>query len=514
MSEIRDFLGLKTLTGRLALFFLAALAGTAILFSVVERVVHSSLIQRETSKQFRHLARQTLASMLYAMRQEPPGSIEEVLTLAVADQGVRRIEVLDTAGTVRHSSDRSRIGTRSAFFPARGIPADREPLVMESTPSGSRATIIEPIDDEERCHKCHGTGGAKGVFEVELDTTEMVAGFDHARWWLRISVGVAMAITLSLLWLLLRRFLIGPVEVLLSSMRRVGSGDLSARVELHTPREFRELGVQFNAMVERLEVAKEALERYYQESLTRAGQLASVGELAATMAHEIQNPLAGISGALQVLRRDPRIQHRREIVDELLLNVERLSKTAQDLLDFARPPVSRFEECDVNRCVRSVIELLRPDPTASAAFEVVEDLDPRLPPIWSDPRQLRQVLLNVCLNAVQAIPPGGRIEVRTRTRGEPEVSSVLVSIADHGVGIPAEDLEKIFQPFFTTKHRGTGLGLSITRSILERHGGRIAVESRRGEGTRVEIEVPLRPPPEAGVRGEDLAGAGKERGGV
>jgi PAS domain S-box-containing protein len=221
-----------------------------------------------------------------------------------------------------------------------------------------------------------------------------------------------------------------------------------------------------------------------QQELVRTQSLAVVGELAATVAHEIKNPLAGISGAIQILAEGmPKNDGRREIVGEILDQVRRLDRTVRDLLNFARPITPGRVDLELAESITSVWKMLSPQAGASAIrYSLEGDLEARLS---GDPHLLRQVWTNLFQNAVEAMPKGG--ELRTRISGGP---LVRVEIRDSGNGIDAETLERMWRPFYTTKTRGTGLGLPIVKKIIEAHGGRIWCESESGKGTSFFVEIP------------------------
>lgn len=230
-----------------------------------------------------------------------------------------------------------------------------------------------------------------------------------------------------------------------------------------------------------------------QEQLIRSERLATVGELAAGLAHDLRNPLAGVSGALHVLASQlPDADPRQALLTEVQSQVARMNKTLTDLLWHARPPTPQYLCLDVNEVMEQILWFL---PMASeTGIEVVRRLQPGLPSLRLDPNLVHQALLNILVNARQAMPNGGQLSVATRHRqnlmGEGEV--VELSISDTGPGILEENRSRIFQPFFTTKAQGTGLGLAIAARIIEQHGGSIAVESEVGKGTTFRIVFPVR----------------------
>jgi signal transduction histidine kinase len=225
-----------------------------------------------------------------------------------------------------------------------------------------------------------------------------------------------------------------------------------------------------------------------QERLSRAEQLAEVGQLAASLAHEIKNPLAGISGAIQVLRDDLAAEDpRRRVLEETLRQVSRLDGTVKDLLAYARPAQPQFGPCRLDQVISRVTTLLAPEGTARGVL-LVHDSDGDLAPIEADAHQLEQLVLNLVINALHASRKTDRVRVRALSDGE----ELVLVIEDEGQGMDPVTARRAFEPFYTTKTRGTGLGLSICRRIVDAHGGSIRLDSEVGRGTAVEVRLPRR----------------------
>jgi len=230
-----------------------------------------------------------------------------------------------------------------------------------------------------------------------------------------------------------------------------------------------------------------------QRELIRKERLAAVGELAGGVAHEIRNPLAGIGGALTMLARElPADDDTQEVMFEIQKQIARMERLVQDLLAYARPGVLHPEWTDVNVILKRAITSTLQHPT-DPKIEVVLELDPEVPAMYVDARDLEHALENLILNAFQAIPDGGTIKVQTRYCDK----NVQISISDDGLGMDAEVRDQIFEPFFTTKARGTGLGLSLVRRAVENYDGEIRVNSAPGEGTTFVFSLPVRTDPAA-----------------
>lgn len=236
----------------------------------------------------------------------------------------------------------------------------------------------------------------------------------------------------------------------------------------------------YSERVRELERAK------FQEQMLRVEQLAQLGQMAASLAHEVKNPLAGISGAIQVIRDGlPAADPHRPILIEILRQIDRLDGTVKDLLNYARPRPPRIAACSVEELVSRVRSFLRQEP----AFQKVPleiQVKPGSGTLFADGHQLEQLLLNLLLNAAHASPPGSPVRLTVA----PDSQWVTVAVEDRGHGMDAQTRAQAFKAFFTTKARGTGLGLPISRQIVEAHGGSIDLESSPGAGTRVTVRLP------------------------
>jgi len=226
------------------------------------------------------------------------------------------------------------------------------------------------------------------------------------------------------------------------------------------------------------------------ERLSEAEHLARIGHLAASLAHEIKNPLAGISGAIQVIRDSmkPGEPHR-PILDEVLRQVARLDGTVKDLLVYARPKPPRLRTCHLHDVIAHTIAALSQQPEMQH-IRLECPNSQKLPAIVADELQLEQLLTNLLLNAAQASQPGQTVRLVVTPRPD----GVRLSVEDHGHGMDEEVRRRAMEPFFTTKARGTGLGLSICRKIVDMHGGTLTIHSAVGKGTQVIVDLPSRPP--------------------
>lgn len=283
-----------------------------------------------------------------------------------------------------------------------------------------------------------------------------------------------------------------PIKKISKVMRKVQEGDLNIKVDLKNEDEIGRLAKDLNTMIEKLNFTKKEAERYHQELIQRADRMATIGELASGIAHEIRNPLAGIQGAIQVLAEGfPQGDSRKEVTNEIQKQIHKLERLVKDLLHYAKPTPQNFLETDINILVDRVLSFFINQGRGLNNIKIVKKLFPFLPKVVIDPDSLEQAFLNIMLNAQKAMPDGGIFTVSTKPLNLDKIHAVQIIFEDTGIGIPRENINKIFNPFFSTRPDGTGLGLSITKNIVEQHGGRIEVESEVNVGTKVIITLPI-----------------------
>jgi two-component system sensor histidine kinase HydH len=231
--------------------------------------------------------------------------------------------------------------------------------------------------------------------------------------------------------------------------------------------------------------------RDLQEKVRRSERLASLGRLAAGVAHEIRNPLSSIRGFAQLFKNRLKGQEKEEEYASIMVReVDRLNRVITELLDFARPKEPHREAYSLEEILGHTLKLLEPE-LAKKRVGVERVYEDGLPPARVDRDRLSQAILNLMLNALESMEDGGKIRIGLKREGEGGKEFLKVSISDTGRGIPREDLGKVFDPFFSTKRKGTGLGLAIVHQIVESHRGEITVDSREGEGTTFQITLPM-----------------------
>ncbi|HXV75019.1 MAG TPA: ATP-binding protein [Candidatus Polarisedimenticolaceae bacterium] len=475
------------------------------------------------------------SSTHYSMLLNRKADVRHIIETVAREPGVEGVRIYDKLGTVVFSADRDEIGRavdlqaeacvicHQAGRPLGKVPADTQARVYHDPTRGRVMGLIDPIENSRECAAagCHAPVGEQTVLGV-LDVKMSMAEADATLAALRRQIAVAGAL-LGLLAgvaaaLLTYRNVHRPVHELIRGTRRVAGGDLDTVIRVERSNEIGQLAEAFNSMTGDLRRARAELtewsDRLESRLLSRTEELnrtqrqvvhmekmASLGKLAATVAHELNNPLAGILNYARLVDRsvgelDIREADRQELSRCLRLiqkEADRCGTTVRNLLLFARhsgaepalvplaPVIGRSLQLIRHHLEMSGIELV------SRLFESGDDS------IICDANQIEQAVVALLVNAVEAMPDGGRLTVAADGRA----SSVEIRITDEGCGIPREIQPQIFEPFFSTKSRagGVGLGLSVAYGIVKRHGGEIDVQSEVGRGTTFVIELPRRPSP-------------------
>jgi signal transduction histidine kinase len=282
-----------------------------------------------------------------------------------------------------------------------------------------------------------------------------------------------------------------PMVELQEKIGLVSDGNLDVAVSFSGRNdEIGDLGRNFNHMMQQLRESRDEIDRLHRTQMSRAEHLATLGELATGLAHEIRNPLAGIAGVIEIISRDlPSSSPARAVIKDVRLEIAQINRIVTDLLETARPHPPQIRLSNLNTTVEHAVMLARQQ-VLSKPIKIELCKAPDLAEVEHDSDQVHQVLLNLLLNAVQAVTGTGTVRVEI---GSQEGFATVV-VSDNGRGISPQHLSNIFRPFYTTKGNGTGLGLSLARRIVEEHHGRIEVSSAVGQGSKFTVLIPFRTP--------------------
>ena len=475
---------------------------SSLLGALLIRSYHSlSIHQIETNA---YLVSETIkSSTKHAMMADQPEHVYEIIDEIGQQPGIGRVRIFNKTGEVIYSPDEAAIGTNvdkdaEACFACHtsGAPLQRLPIkqrsrIFEDPELGPSLGVINPIYNTVTCSStgCHPSPSEQsvlGVLDVTFSLSEAEAKLqENRRYALWLLIGAVIGIT-AVIWISLHYLLNRPVVNLLRATEAVAQGDLSYRVTGGTRDEIGQLANSFNEMTASLQDAK--------VQIYRSNKLASLGRLAAGVAHEINNPLTGVlSFSSFMLKRAPEGSEEEEDLKTIVSETKRCRNIVRGLLDFSRQVQPKKTRASLNTAVQRAHDIVRNQLVVNkVAIEL--DLAEGLPEVMADGDQLVQLVLNLVVNASDAMKecPDSKIDVTTRLISDNGSPLVEVVVADNGPGISDENVEKIFDPFFSTKgNEGTGLGLSVVWGIVDEHDGTVRVKTKLGKGTSFVIRIPV-----------------------
>jgi two-component system NtrC family sensor kinase len=463
------------------------------------------------------LSKAITSATWHAMLDDHREAAYEVMRTIAEKQGIDRIRMFNRAGQVTFSTN-SEDKTPS---PPSSIDLSRRVLIS-TTPRGQRRLeMLTPIYNERSCSQaeCHAHPAGVKVLGV-LDLALNLEGVDHdvASMKFRVLLVTAVEITLISLCIIYftRRFLGRPIEKLINATKAVSHMELDQPLgSMNSSEELDELARSFDLMRDRLRSALGEINQFTQnleskveertqqlkaaqKKLLHSDRLASLGQLAASVAHEINNPISGVLNLSMLMQRilkedgipPNRLDEFRKYLTQVTNETARVGRIVSDLLSFSRRSKPQRAPADLNRLVKTTLSLVQHKMKLSNVA-VEATLAENLPAAQCDGSQIQQVILNLLLNAAEATQ--SKAERRVSVTTEAGVEEVRLSVSDNGEGIQPENLAKIFDPFFTTKSegKGVGLGLAVSYGIIQAHGGDIEVRSKVGEGTTFSVTLPL-----------------------
>ncbi|MBU1185469.1 MAG: HAMP domain-containing protein [Acidobacteria bacterium] len=430
-------------------------------------------------------------NVIHQMNQNQADNVPYIIGRLVGSIRIQTIRVLDTAGRIKSSSLPSEMGGAVSEETAEFIRnhlkwwEESEPKTVKSV---NPDISYMAIKNRPECFSCHAPEiKLNGILEVTIDTRETQR---HIRANQLRGFLIAVVLLSVLIYIIIRLFekiINRPLSQLKDEMKKLEAGDLSAYLEPRKMDEIGDLTQSFNRMADKVRQADEKIKSLHEQEMLRAGHLASIGELAAGLAHEIKNPIAGVKGALEILEEQtPDADLRKEIFQEMIRQVDGIHHIVQDLLHYARPKQMDPRLLDPLPAVESALTIARAQTKKKyIRFSIKTTGEKR--PVWMDENKIQEVVLNLLLNAIDAIEEEGRVTI---TAGFSDPLRFKLAVADTGGGIRPERIPDLFKPFFTTRKGGTGLGLSICKRIVEEHGGTIQVSSVVDEGTTFSFHLP------------------------
>jgi len=530
-SAARWLRATQTLSAKLNILLLGAMVAIFALLGYLNVRLHRRHLEQNTllsAERMSDIIKQGTTE--YMLRNDREGLHRSIQKIA-AEPGIEKVRIFDQEGRITYTTSSGELNhvvdkTGEACYACH---AQSQALTRLNRPdrfriyrnaSGTRVLgIITPIENQPVCSNaaCHAHPAENTILGV-LDTNLSLAKADvqlaesSRRMILYTACGLLLIALLS--WLFVWQIVGRPVKALEQGTERLAAGELGYQIDVRSQDEIGELAQSFNALSsqlkaehnenvawtrtleQRVEQKTRELKRAHEHAL-HTEKMASIGKMAAVLAHEINNPLSGILTYAKLLRKwldheDGGIDRRTEIRESLDLiasESRRCGDLVKNLLTFSRTTPMNLQATDLNKVIDRSLRLVQHQ-LDLASIQVQPELDPELPLVLCDGAQIEQVLLALVMNAIDAMPQGGNLWLITKLDREQGI--VRIVIRDDGSGIPPDLLPRLFEPFLTTKEtgRGVGLGLAISRSILERHNGSIEVQSEVGRGTTFTVTLP------------------------
>jgi len=530
MVEMRNSLKFKV-----GFYLVVVLIIAVSIFAMILVTNNREELMQQVTKNSGQLSRVVISSTRFAMLQNQPSHVDQIIQDVSDQEDIEKVRILSKDGIIIHSTNKGELGNTIDQEAEACLACHLDEKSRLASPVygrsrffsnengkrmlGSTAVIHnEPTCVGAGCHESIQQQPVLGVLDIVYPLAEIESTLRSNTYKIfGLSFGFIILAGLLVSYLV-NRLIYVPLLDLESGAERLASGDLENKIPVRSKDEFGQLAGSFNSMTEALrkshvdledwgrtleqkvEEATQELHKAQAES-ARSEKLASVGLLAAGIAHELNNPLTGVLTFSYLVRKNlPDDSPDAEDLDLVIRETKRCASIIRRLLDFSREKKPTRTFSNLNMVIEDTVQLV-----AQAAqlqnIEITMDLNTDLPAIWIDENLIKQVFMNMLVNAQHAIESEGSINIRTRLIGINDCPESIaepgemaeVTIRDSGSGISEEDLQRIFDPFFTTKGvgKGTGLGLSVSHGTIEAHGGVIEVNSTVGEGTEFRIYLPL-----------------------
>ncbi|MFZ4478475.1 MAG: ATP-binding protein [Rhodoferax sp.] len=517
---------------------IVVLSTAMVLFTLLILKHRQEDLQIVVAKHVTQISEMVVASTRYTMLVNKRDIVEKIIEDIGKQKGLERIRVISKDGTIIHSNRKSEVGysveqkdepcinCHQSNRPLSQVPDDKRWKIIESA-GGHRvlgtmhAIRNEPSCASASCHEHPASQSVLGIVDVAYSLDEVDQSMrSHAIHVISISIGFILLFSLTL-GVLLQRLIYLPLKDLESGAEKVTAGQLDHDIPIRSSDEFGRVAGSFNQMTSALFESRQQMQELVQTlelkvaertkellaakaEVAQGEKLASIGVLASGIAHELNNPLTGVLTFTSLMRKKaPEGSEDAEDLDLVIRETKRCASIIKRLLDFAREKVPVKGFYNLNQVIEDTVRFVE-RPASLQQVEITMQLDPLLPKAWGDADLIKQVVLNLLVNAQQAIAGKGSVTVQSRPvaastsakSGALAIPMVEIVVTDTGCGIPQANLQRIFDPFFTSKEvgKGTGLGLSVSYGIVKAHGGRISVESVVGTGTTFRVFLPITPP--------------------
>ena len=347
------------------------------------------------------------------------------------------------------------------------------------------------MENEPACYKCHDPSQKLlGTIVFDLTSYKKSSTLTFITKYSIIFTLIMLVLISGIIFIFHFKFIRSALTDFYNAIIEINKGKLDTRLSIPKTNELGQLGTSFNQMLESFQLARDELQKYHDQELQQKQKMASVGEMASRLAHEIRNPITGIASSIEIIEEEISDQNQelKPVLNEIKRQAERVNKAITELLKYSREKKLDLAEGNINELIKSVVFFLK-NQKCKAKISFKSELDKTIPNILFDKNQLEDVLLNLAINASQSIETEG--EVLFVSKFLSKENKIRITVSDSGKGIPEEIIEKIFHPFFTTRNSGTGLGLAIAKDIIEKHNGQIYCENNTMQGASFHIILPI-----------------------
>jgi len=532
---------------KVSLYLIIALSTAMGLFTFLIVKHQMEELESEVSRHVTQISEVIVKSTRYAMLLNERDNAEQIIHDVGKQHSIERVRVINKDGKIIHSNHPAEIGSSIDQQSEPCVKCHKTSKPLVHVPDNKRWTIYrtnegkrmlasmqairnEPSCSSAACHEHPKNQMVLGVVDIVYSLDEIDQKKEtHVAYLIGFSLGFILLVSVSF-GVLLQRLIYRPLNDLNSGAKKISVGDLEHLIPVRSADEFGHVASSFNQMTLALKKSQAGMQEFVhglefkvkertdellaaKAEIAQAEKLAAVGQLASGIAHELNNPLTGVLTFTSLLRKKMADDSQdAEDLDLVIRETKRCASIIKRLLDFAREKVPVKGFFNLNPLIQDTVRFVD-RPAALQQIEIRTDLDAGLPQVWGDADLIKQVILNVLVNAQQAIEGPGKIFVESRPylakapvkSGVAPVPMVEMAVKDTGCGISEANLLRIFDPFFTSKEvgKGTGLGLSVSYGIIKAHGGAIKVESTVGVGTTFRIYLPIKPPLDEPERNAD-----------
>ncbi|HSO86727.1 MAG TPA: ATP-binding protein [Draconibacterium sp.] len=481
--------GLKTFRSKITVIMVTVVALISFVAFYFYNYSISKIIHEEHNKNTIS-ALTLLKSEFYSTLGKNEGKIiYTIMDSAVSNKNVQNAYLLNSKYTLVYPKGLNQNTFDSLYI--KSVLSSNNSIVINSVGSGKNKynRVFIPMQNTPACYQCHPQSiNNIGTIIVDFLPENSIQSIVYTR---KFSFFFTLTMLLFLGGIIMfihYKFIRKALNEFYSTINAVNQGDLYKRLSIPETKELGQLGLSFNLMLDKFQNTQNELQIFHKNELRNNYKLATIGEMASRLAHEIRNPITGIANAIEIINSENNDDKNKSVLNEVQRQANRVNNAITDLLKFSRQKDINLQESDINGLIKSLVFFLENhahNKQITFKLELQEDL-----PIFKfDYAQIEDVLLNLGINAIQSIQKTGIITFKTNYVKTDKW--VKISVCDTGKGIPENLKSKIFHPFFTTRNEGTGLGLAIVKDIIDIHNGDIKVENNSGEGCTFFIFLPV-----------------------